>query len=440
MSRVRRFDYAVSSELAPPQRLANGWLKVDGRISRVGTQSYRNADGTEHVELRLPEEVFDKASLDSFELLPLTNQHPSSMLDANNAVAHTCGSVGHLRRDGDFVAARILITDKAAIAAAEKGRAEISNGYSCELDATQDAALTEKWGKYDFIQRKIVGNHVALVDKARAGAGARLRLDAEDGDAFAVRQDEVASTDVFGETTDPVLGSEPLQETDKMPHSLKVDGHSFEVTDANVQVAVDRAIASAANAEKARVVELEKQLTTLQAKHDSLEAAAQADAFGKCEECEGTGEVDGEKCAACKGSKMLPKKADHSDSIRRMIDRGVKERSALLVRGRDILGANVKLDAMDDLEIKRQVILKLSPALKPALEAHKADANYITVLYDAEMLRAGATSPRAVDLVRTAAAPASKDPATTTNNDEEGDARAKMIAREKSKFVPSTRA
>lgn len=403
MTRVKRIDYTSSGQLAPPKKLPNGFLRADGRIARIGVQEYRDGAGNIRKELRIEEEVFDAESLESFEQLPLTNDHPRDMLDSENAKNHSVGNVAKLRRDVDYVVATIMITDAKAIEAAIKGRSQLSNGYSCVLDATQDPELIAKYGPYDAIQRDIRGNHVALVDNARAGAEARLRLDADD------------AVSVFGGSPEPVIASaqvESTQEISKMAQ-LKVDGMTFEIADANAQAVVDRAIASAkkdsedkaAKAELA-LAEAKKEVSVLQAKHDSLAAEVKTDAekMVQCDECGGSGKIDGETCKGCSGEGKVPAKGDRADSIKRRIDRavalGVKARASLLNEAQKHLSANVKLDALTDLEIKRQVVAALRPALKTQLEAKKDDASYIVTLYDAAIVEYAATAPRTHDLGR----------------------------------------
>lgn len=438
MSRVRRFDFSSNGVLATPVRLDNGFFKTEGRIAKTGIQIYRGADGQERRELRLPEEVFDAESLASFEQLPLTNNHPEQMLTADNAHKHAVGSVGRLRADGEYVAALVMITDADAIRAAQQGRSQLSNGYSCEMDDTQDPELTAKWGKYDSIQRKIRGNHVALCDVARAGPGARLRMDAGD-----------AACGDFGDSTDPVVGS-LQQEIVKM--ALKIDGQSFEVTDPNVQVAHDRALANAqkagadqAAAEKNRADALELAKADVEGKLALLKADAEK--MTMCDECGGAGKTDGEECKSCKGEGKMPWKADRADAIKRRIDRevakGVKVRAALLVKAGEHLSAHVKLDDLSNTEIKKQVVLKLSPHLKDILESRKDEA-FVDAAYELATANEKATAPRPIDIVRTV-----QDPAKTKSDAEprddiekmDGEAvRDLMVARQRARNVKSSQA
>lgn len=163
--------------LSKPVKMSNGWLRIDGRITRTGVFTYRNNDGTMRRELRLPEEVFKTDAMQSFALVPVTDEHPPGFLDAKNTREYARGSVaGTLRKDGEFIAGELLVTDADLIQKLEKGAArELSCGYNCDLD--EAPGVTSDGLRYDAIQRNIRGNHVAVVAKGRAGPEARVRMD-----------------------------------------------------------------------------------------------------------------------------------------------------------------------------------------------------------------------------------------------------------------------
>ena len=117
------------------------------------------------VEVYRPaEEVFSPATIASFEGMPVTNDHPPEGVDVSNIRALQKGHAHNVRRgsgeEADLLLADLIITDPALITAIlEDGKREISCGYTYEL--------CEENGRY--IQRKIRGNHVAVVDAGRAG-------------------------------------------------------------------------------------------------------------------------------------------------------------------------------------------------------------------------------------------------------------------------------
>lgn len=165
--------------LRAPERLADGRLKVEGHLTRAGVFEYLNPDGSIRREYRPPEEVFSPASLRSFQLVPVTNLHPpdGQLITARTAREHMVGTTGEsVRRDGDHVAGPMVINDENTIAALEAGRVYLSCGYTVDYDPTP--GVTPDGQRYDGVQRSISGNHVALVDHARAGDSARVRMDA----------------------------------------------------------------------------------------------------------------------------------------------------------------------------------------------------------------------------------------------------------------------
>lgn len=163
--------------LSKPIKMSNGWLRIDGRITRTGVFTYREPNGKMRRELRLPEEVFKTDAMQSFALVPVTDEHPPGFLDATNTRDYARGSVaGTLRKDGEFIAGEILVTDASLVAKLERGDArELSCGYNCDLD--EQPGVTSDGLRYDAIQRNIRGNHVAVVPKGRAGPEARVRMD-----------------------------------------------------------------------------------------------------------------------------------------------------------------------------------------------------------------------------------------------------------------------
>lgn len=159
-----------------------GFLHTTGRLTRTGIFTYRLPDGSTRKELRLDEEVFKQDSMDSFNHIPITNDHPfpRRLVTSKNAVKHQKGhTLGDARQDGDHLVASLIVTDEATINDIKNGKQELSNGYTCNLDFSPGSFKGEK---YDTIQRDIVGNHVAIISEgtARAGSSARLTLDSVD--------------------------------------------------------------------------------------------------------------------------------------------------------------------------------------------------------------------------------------------------------------------
>lgn len=110
-------------------------------------------------------EVFDTATLASFEGKPVTNTHPTENVAPDNWAHYSRGHVENVRRgtgeDSNKMVADLFITDPTLISEVENNvQREVSCGYTCEYSALGDGS---------FSQRQIRGNHVAIVGEGRAG-------------------------------------------------------------------------------------------------------------------------------------------------------------------------------------------------------------------------------------------------------------------------------
>lgn len=144
-------------------------------LTRVGIFEYKNPDGSIRRELRLPEEVFAPESLASYKGKPVILTHEAGMIDSDNVQQEQIGTIlSEGTQDGDNVRAQIIIHDARKL---DYGLRELSLGYSLDLEE-----VPGEWQgqPYDAIQRNIRVNHLALVEKARAGDSARLNIDGED--------------------------------------------------------------------------------------------------------------------------------------------------------------------------------------------------------------------------------------------------------------------
>lgn len=155
-----------------------GSLICSGTIARAGIQEYKTANGSVIREFRPPDEV--EKSAPGFNEKIVTLDHPPTMVNASNSKIYFRGftTASEYCRATSLVNARLVISDQTAIDAASSTHKQLSNGYECDIDVTPGEWQGQK---YDQIQRNIRGNHIALVERARAGEVARLHLDSEDG-------------------------------------------------------------------------------------------------------------------------------------------------------------------------------------------------------------------------------------------------------------------
>ena len=146
-------------------------------ISRTGDQEYLGweigipgAGGGQIVTVhRPPEEVFSTAALASFEGKPVTNDHPPVLIGPDDVKTYEMGHAQNVHRgDGEweeYTLADLHIHDRELIDAVQSGKREISCGYECEYVPNGDGTYT---------QRNIRGNHVAVVERGRAGKRAAI--------------------------------------------------------------------------------------------------------------------------------------------------------------------------------------------------------------------------------------------------------------------------
>ncbi len=450
MSTVRRFERLdfKASDLAKPEVSQEGFWKLDGKVARTGVQVYQDGSGGTRHEMRHAEHV--KASLDSFALVPLTNQHPSSLVKPENASKYIAGAVGKASYADGWVKAPITVWTKDAIDAVKSGRAQLSVGYTCKLVHEPGE---HEGQKYDCFQTDIVVNHVALVDAARAGPEARLRLDSGD----------MATPDFFT-TDEDVLVSSKLttasdqRETSSMPHKMKLGTFEIEVADANTQAIIEGAIGAArkdaedklsvetkrADAAVADLAKAVGEKTALQAKADGLEAAVKADA--KCDECGGTGKVDGADCKNCGGTGKMKadsllnfdeRTASRARSDARAVALHAADRAKLIAQAMPHLSANENLDAKSNVDIKKLVLTKLDASIK----LDGKDDVYVAHRYDFEMeqrAKAKLSPLERVRLVQDGAAPA--DTTVVEVKDASPDAKASQTKHYDSQYFKKAKA
>ena len=140
----------------------------DVPIARTGPQDYLarelmlDGDPDRLITVqRHPEDVFEEATLASFEGKPICDGHPPENVCPENYAAYTKGHVQNVRRDGEYIVADLYINDaNLANEVRNNVKREVSCGYLCNY--VPDGA--------GYRQERIRGNHVAVVPKGRAGA------------------------------------------------------------------------------------------------------------------------------------------------------------------------------------------------------------------------------------------------------------------------------
>lgn len=143
-------------------------------IARTGWQEYLPREiglpGDKLIKVyRSEEEVFSPATIASFEGKPATDDHPPQDVRPDNIAAYGKGHAQNIHRgtgeQADLLLADLVITNPILISEIEAGKREVSCGYDCDYVNTGS--------RYE--QQGIRGNHVAIVEKGRAGSTVAIR-------------------------------------------------------------------------------------------------------------------------------------------------------------------------------------------------------------------------------------------------------------------------
>lgn len=143
-------------------------------IARTGTQEYLASEigleGDKVIKVIRPEEeVFSDATIASFEGKPVTDDHPSDLVDTQTATIYGKGHAQNVRRGAgewkDYLVGDLFVQDESLIEKIQHGKREVSCGYSVEYVDNGDGTFTQK---------NIRGNHIAIVDEGRAGHKAAI--------------------------------------------------------------------------------------------------------------------------------------------------------------------------------------------------------------------------------------------------------------------------
>lgn len=156
----------------------SGYLEAFALTARTGIQQYLGAEvGRPDLKVvnvyRDEKEVFSKRALESFSKIPMTNDHPGQPVTAANWKQVAVGTTGdEVLRDGEYLKIGLKITDGDAVAAVQAGKRELSVGYSCEL-VWEDGEAPDGT-KYQAKQTNIIADHIAIVQRGRAGSRASI--------------------------------------------------------------------------------------------------------------------------------------------------------------------------------------------------------------------------------------------------------------------------
>lgn len=260
-------------QLSNARLTRDGYLVASVLCARTGIQDYLGVEvGRPEmpvVHVYRPESaVFAKDSLATFVGKPTTNDHPPVPVTADNWKQYAVGAIGEeVLREGEYIRIPITLMDASVIKAVQDGKREISMGY--EMDLTWEAGQTPDGHAYDAVMSNLKMNHLAIVDRGRAGSKARI------GD---------------GEAITP-WGVSPLHTDDRTPpvmttRKIVIDGITIETTDQGAEAlqklqAQNQTLADAAKtaqtAHDVAIAAKDKELAAKDAEIDALKKAALTD-------------------------------------------------------------------------------------------------------------------------------------------------------------------
>lgn len=254
----------------------DGYLVATAKAVRTGIQVYRGSEvglvGDDANRLlkvyRSEDEVRAPDSLRTFSHAPITMDHPAEPVTPANWKDLAKGEVS---TDGQWVdnhiALPLIIKDADAIAAVQAGKRQLSAGYDANI--VLEDGVAPDGTRYDAVQKDIRINHLAIVERGRAGT-------AQIGDS--------AGRGKWG--VEPVtVGDAPAQPKEKSMNTrtIFVDKLPVEVTDAAAH-AIEKLQGQLADAQTtlgehtATIATRDTRIGELEAENKALQDAALDDA------------------------------------------------------------------------------------------------------------------------------------------------------------------
>lgn len=172
--KLQRYDTSyIKDYLETPE----GYLTVNVPITRPGVFPYQRQDGTVQMEAKLPDEIFSDRTIRSARSKPVTDGHPNEPVTIDNYQTYAKGMSHTDSRVEDFkLYISLTVTDKALIEKINEGYNEISIGFLSDVVAESG---TYNGDQYEYVQRNVEINHIAIVEKGRAGPEVAIRADSD---------------------------------------------------------------------------------------------------------------------------------------------------------------------------------------------------------------------------------------------------------------------
>lgn len=169
-----RYDTAAIGKFETDAQ--NGFLTIrDVPIAKIGVFPYKLADGSVRMEAKLPQELLSDSTVESANNKPITDNHPPEMVTIDNTKKYMSGiTSNNAHVKGNTLRVDMVISDKDLISDISNGKEELSIGFRTEV---KNIAGDFEGEHYDSQQTNIQINHIAVVDRGRAGHSIRLTGD-----------------------------------------------------------------------------------------------------------------------------------------------------------------------------------------------------------------------------------------------------------------------
>lgn len=344
-----RYDTAPIGKVVEDS--STGFLHVkDVPIARVGVFPYQKADGSIEMEAKLPDDLLADTAIDSANNKAITDNHPTELVNRDNFSQYGKGiTANNAHTDGNRIKVDMSITDPTLIQEIKDGKQELSIGFVTELVPQSG----EYQGvKYDSMQRNIQINHVAVVDRGRAGSSIRIT-----GDSAIMTDKEGGNTNM--DTTKVMLDGANI---------------TVAVSDADTVTSSNNSLASL----KTQLAAAQAQVKDLQAK---IEKAGGDVADSKKSADENKAKADSLEAT----NKELTAKLEKfkGDSI----DTKVAERMELLTQAQPFVGDSYDFKGKTDRDIKVAAI----QAKNDTFDGKDKSDDYVNAYYDSMVAQAQET-------------------------------------------------
>ena len=360
-------EYRIDKANLSNVKFDNGMLTAKVNLTKAGVYPYLYSDGRLVKEAKLPEEIFSQATIDSANGAVITDNHPdinqdSGLVNSSNYSKLVKGNVFNVKQDGLFLSGLEKVFDSDLQKRILSGeQIQVSIGFEQKTDWTPGEYNGEK---YDCIQRDIRINHIAHVEKGRAGEECRTILDSNKD--YAIMQE---ATNTMNEpkptkitwrvdnkdySIDKAIIDKAVLSTVKKDEDAPMDATTTPAADLpDAPKPIDAAMI-AEDAKKLNAI-----MTTLQGK------------FGVNSIEELTALIDAQKAVI----EAYQAKAAAAPSVEAAV-----ADSMLVIRNAENFG--VKVDSMNPAEVRKAFISKFLPSYtKEKLDA--METNVLRITYDA---------------------------------------------------------